>query len=479
VAAIESLKAENAELRRENAELRRENAELRVRVAELEEKLRTSSSNSSKPPSSDPPWVDPMRKKPQAGKRRRRPGGQPGHEGATRELVPPEKVDKLVRCPPPSTCDCGGRVACDHEAPQRLQSIEFPDIRGLVTEFLLFSGVCLRCGRVHLGKLPPGVPPGILGPRAMAVVSVLSGKYHLSKRQVEELLQDLLGIDVSLGTVSKTEERVSDALEQPVQQAKAYVQEQAVVHADETGHKVAGKKAWVWTAVTSLVSVFLIRASRGAESAKELLGAAFAGILVSDRWSAYTWVDAARRQLCWAHLIRDFTKISERGGRSEAIANSVLEYVKEMFTLWHMYHEGKRGRAWLQRKMRSIREEVELLLAQGEVCGHSKTEETCKRILKLKAALWTFVDVPGVEPTNNIAERTIRPYVLWRKASFGTQSERGNLFVERMLTVSATCRQQNRNVLEYVTEAVRAFYHGETIPSLLPDIDAESVPLAA
>jgi transposase len=219
--------------------------------------------------------------------------------------------------------------------------------------------------------------------------------------------------------------------------------------------------------------------SRGAESAKELLGAAFAGILVADRRGAYTWVDAARRQLCWAHLIRDFTKISERGGRSAEIANALLEYVKEMFALWHLYRKGKRGRPWWQRKMRPIRKAVEDLLAQGAVCGHSKTEETCTRILKLKAALWTFVDVPGVEPTNNIAERTIRPYVLWRKASFGTQSERGSLFVERMLTVSATCKQQNRNVLQYVTEAVCAFYQGETIPSLLPDIDAESMPLAA
>jgi transposase len=313
----------------------------------------------------------------------------------------------------------------------------------------------------------------------MAAVSVLSGKYHLSKRQVEELLQDLLGIDVSLGTVSKTEERVSGALEQPVEQAKAHVQEQAVVHADETGHKVAGKRAWVWTAVTSWVSVFLIRTSRGAAIAQELLGVAFAGILVSDRWSGYTWVEAARRQLCWAHLIRDFKKIAERGGRSEKIANAVLEYVEEMFKLWHMYREGKRGRPWLQRKMRRIREEVEYLLAQGAECGHSKTEETCKRILKLKAALWTFVDVPDVEPTNNIAERTIRPYVLWRKASFGTQSERGNLFVERMLTVSATCKQQDRNVLQYVTDAVRAHYRGESAPSLLPDFAAKTVPLAA
>ena len=471
---MQALQAENAALRQENAALRQENAALQTRVAELEEKLRTDSSNSSKPPSSDPPSSDPERKKRTGGKRKRRPGGQPGHEGTTRELLPPEQVDQFVPCPPPARCDCGGRIDCDHEDPQRLQYVELPEVKALVTEFQLLCGVCQRCGRVHLGKLPPGVPPGVLGPRAMAVVAVLSGKYHLSKRQVEELLKDLLGIDIALGTVSNTEERVSAALEQPVEEAKAYVQEQAVVHADETGHKVAGKKAWVWTAVTRFVSVFLIRASRGAEAAKELLGVAFGGILVSDRWSAYTWVDAVRRQLCWAHLIRDFTKISERGGRSEEIGNKILEYVKEMFVLWNMFHEGKRSRRWLQRKMRPVRKKVEDLLAQGAVCGHAKTEKTCKRILKLKAALWTYVDVPGVEPTNNIAERTIRPYVLWRKASFGTQSVRGNLFVERMLTVSATCKQQNRNVLQYVTAAVQAHYRGETVPSLLPQVHAES-----
>jgi hypothetical protein len=357
--------------------------------------------------------------------------------------------------------------------------MELPEVKALVTEYQLFSGVCERCGRVHMGKLPAGAPSGVLGPRAMAVVAVLSGKYHLSKRQVEEILEDLLGVQVSLGTVSKTEERVSEALEQPVEEAKSYVREQAVVHADETGHKVAGKKAWVWTAVTSLVSVFLLSSTRGAQAAMELLGANFGGILVSDRWDAYNWIDAARRQLCWAHLIRDFIKIAERKGRSEKIANAILQYVKEMFALWHRYRAGKLSRAGLQCKMKTVRANVELLLAQGAVCGHAKTQRTCRRILKLKAALWTFVDAPGVEPTNNIAERTIRPYVLWRKASFGTQSDRGNLFVERMLTVSATCRQQNRNVLQYVTAAIRAHLRGDTIPSLLPQAVSDVEALAA
>jgi transposase len=479
ISKIDALQQENAELREANAELRRDNAELRARVEELEEKLRSDSSNSSKPPSSDPPWADPKRQKRTRDKGKRKPGGQPGHEGNTRDLLPPDQVDEFVECHPPEYCSCGGQVACDDEDPQRLQNLELPESKAYVTEFLIFCGFCERCGRLHLGKLPSGAPAGVLGPRAMAVVAILSGKYHLSKRQVEEVLQDLLGIQVSLGTVSNTEARVSAALEQPVEEAKAFVREQAVVYADETGHKVAGKKAWMWTAVTAAVSVFLIRFSRGARAAKELLGATFGGVLVSDRWGAYNWVDATRRQLCWSHLIRDLVKIEARGGRSAEIASAILDYVKEMFVLWHTFQEGKRQRRWLQRQMKVIREEVENLLEQGTVCGHAKTQKTCQRILKLKNALWTYVDVPSVEPTNNSAERTIRPYVLWRKVSFGTQSERGNLFVERMMTVSATCRQQNRNVLEYVTAAVRAYLRGEAVPSLLPQATGESIAVAA
>ena len=308
----------------------------------------------------------------------------------------------------------------------------------------------------------------------MATVSVLSGKYRLSKRQVEELLQDLVGLKISLGTVSKTEDRVSSALSEPVDEATDHVKHQPVVNADETGHKVCNKKAWLWTAVTSLVTVFLIRTSRSAKVAQELLGATFAGILVSDRYSAYAWVDAARRQICWAHLIRDLTKISERNGRSAEIGNAILDYVEEMFKLWHRYKKGNNNRWWLRRKMEPICESIEALLAQGSKCGHPKTEKTCANILALKQALWTFVRLPGVEPTNNASEQAVRPHVLWRKGSFGTQSERGNRFIERMLTVCATCKQQGRHVLSYVTEAVQAHYQGLPVPSLLPQADGHT-----
>lgn len=469
------LMAENEELRKQLAQalmiidvldvLKEENEALKKRVAELEEKLGTDSSNSSKPPSSDPPS---KQKKKRKKKGKRKQGGQPGHEGKTRELLPKEQVDEFVSCPPEQRCDCGGHVAVDEKDAERHQVLELPKIKALVTEFLIYSGVCKKCGKVHRGKLPDGTPTGLLAPRAMAAIAVLSGKYRLSKRSIEELLQDLLGLDVSLGTISATEGRVTDILESPVEEAKEFVQQQDIVHADETSHKEGKKKAWMWVAVTAYVSVFIIRFTRGKEAAKELLGESFGGFLVSDRWGAYNWINTLQRQLCWAHLIRDFTKIKERGSRSEEIGNSLLKYAQEMFHLWHRYVDGRMSRPALQLRMARIRKGIEELLEEGLTCGHAKTERTCKRILNLREALWTFVDVPNVEPTNNIAERTIRAYVLWRKASFGTQSERGTLFVERIMTVSASCKQQGRNVLDFVTEAVQSHLLGKPLPSLIP-----------
>lgn len=472
------LRAENAGLREENVVLREANGRLERRVEELEERLRTDSSNSSKPPSSDGAGKG-DRGRPVRERSGRKRGGQPGHEGKARELLPTEQMDEVVPCRPPETCPCGGSVVVDEEHVERKQQFEVPRIRPRGTEYQIYGGSCEQCGQHHRGALPEGVGPGMLGRRAMAMVAVLSGKFHLSKRDIEEILTDFFGREVSLGTVSDTEERVSEAVAAPVEEARAYVQQQAVVHADETGHKVAGKRSWVWVAVTVAVTVFLVRCSRGAAAAKELLGAAFLGLLVSDRWSAYTWVDALRRQLCWAHLIRDMTKISERAGKAGELGNRLLEFVQKMFHLWHEFRGGTLNRAEFQQAMVPIREAIESLLREGAVCGDAKTQRTCKKILKLRPALWTFVEVEGVEPTNNVAERAIRAYVMWRKASFGTQGDRGNAFVERILTVCATCKQQRRNVLDYVTAAMEAYLRGRPGPSLLPEIGGTELAEAA
>lgn len=443
---------------------RGEVAALRKRVEELEERLRTDSHNSSKPPSSDPP----QRPSPQKPSGARKRGAQPGHQGASRPLVPDDQVDEVIHRKPPQRCECGGHVGLDRRPPQRLQIFEIPALNVSVTEYRLWAGVCEACGRLYRGALPPGVPDGVLGARAMAIVALLSGKFHLSKRNVEEILADVFGLAIGLGTVSRTEARVAAALEEPVEEARQFVQHQPVAHMDETGWEQGGKRRWLWTVVTSAVAFFAIRASRGAKVAVELLGEAFGGILVSDRWSAYNWLGAARRQVCWAHLKRDFAKIAERAGASAGIGTRLLECTRTIFGLWRKVRDGPLSRPAFQEAVRPLRQQVEALLAQGAQCGHGKTRRTCERILKLRAALWTFVEVPGVEPTNNAAERAVRPGVLWRKRSFGTQSERGNRFVEAMLTVSTTCRLQARNVLEYLVLVIDAALSQHPAPSLTP-----------
>jgi transposase len=450
------------------AEAQEQLAALAHRLEELEERLRTDSHNSSKPPSSDPPSSPGARVSEGKPRGERKPGGQPGHEGKSRPLVPPEKLARAVDCRPPARCPCGGAVESTPGEPQRHQVWDIPPQNPHVTEYRLWPGACVECGQSYLGTLPPGVPAGLLGPRAMAIVALFSGKFHLSKRNIEEVLEDLFGLPLGLGTISNTEARVEAALEKPVEEAKAFVQAQAVVHMDETGWNQGGQKRWMWTALTAAVAVFAIRASRGAAVVAELLGGAFRGVLVSDRWSAYAWLDAARRQLCWSHLKRDFTRIAQRAGASAAIGTQLLDVTRAIFGLWHNSRDGPLSRAALQDALRPLRQRVEALLDEGTRCGHAKTQRTCQRILKLAGALWTFAEVPGVEPTNNAAERAIRPAVWWRQASFGTHSEHGNRFVESLLTVSTTCRLQTRNVLDYLVQAIEAHLSDQPSPSLIP-----------
>jgi transposase len=242
-----------------------------------------------------------------------------------------------------------------------------------------------------------------------------------------------------------------------------------VAHLDETRWRQGNKRAWLWVAVTSVVTVFVVRLSRGAEVARELLGEACSSILVTDRYSAYNWYPVRWRQVCWAHLLRDFEAMRGRGGLSQTLGDALLAQAHQMFRWWHRVRDGTLKRSSFRSAMTPLRQEVERLLAAGSRCGVPKTAGTCQDILKRREALWTFVQVDGVEPTNNTAERAIRPGVLWRKGSFGTQSAAGSRFVESMMTVVATLKQQKRNVLEYLTAACAAALRGEAAPSLLPE----------
>jgi len=434
--------------------------ELCKRVEELEEQRKTNSRNSSKPPSTDK-----VSSKKQ-GKSDKKAGGQPGHTGKGRTHFTPEQIESTHQCYPDKQCVCGGEVKTTR-LNARHQSIDIPEIKLVITEYQLYAGACQKCGKQHEATLPSGVGAKLVGPRLLALIGTLTGGYRLSKRLVQGLLQDLYRIEISVGTISQSEEIISAALDTIVQEAHAHIQQAKVVHSDETGHKEKGKKQWMWVAIAGMVSVFMARASRSTAIAKELLGEAFAGILVSDRYSAYTWVDAVRRQLCWAHLLRDFTKISERSGTAGQIGDQLLAHAKRMFRYWHQVRDGTLSRKAFIGCMIFVQAEVEATLRRGIVCGNSKTANTCKRLLKDKAALWTFIHTPGVEPTNNLAERTIRSYVIWRKTSFGTQSKRGSLYMERMMTTVGSCKLQGRNILEFITQAVRAHAGNGFTPSLV------------
>jgi transposase len=385
-----------------------------------------------------------------------------------------EEVDEVVVLKPDQCRGCHAPLLGDDPSPFRHQVIELPPIKPVVTEYQWHQLVCAVCGEVSRAPWPKGVPSGTYGPRVQATVALYTGSYRLSKRTTQQMMDEVFGVPMSVGTISPLEQATTAAVAVPVEEARSYVHEQAVAHLDETSWRQGGKRAWLWVAVTSFVTVFLVRMSRGGHVARELLGEAFSGILVTDRYSAYNWYPVRWRQVCWAHLLRDFEAMRDRGGCSEEIGDALLTQAHQMFTWWHRVRDGTLKRSSFRSAMTPLRREVERLLEAGSRCGVPKTEGTCQDILKRREALWTFVQVEGVEPTNNTAERAIRPGVLWRKGSFGTQSAEGSRFVESMMTVVTTLKQQQRHVLEYLTAACEAALRGEAAPSLLPESDQKS-----
>lgn len=462
-----ALTEEVARLRWDNAQLREENIRLKARVAELEERWGQNSQNSSNPPSTDPPSTPDRPPRSGSG---RSPGGQPGHPGHKRELAPPERVKETIPLKPVQCRGCGAALSDEDPDPYRHQVTAIPKIEPLITEYQLHTLTCAHCQALTRATLPEGVPAGAFAPRTVAIVSLLTGFYHLSRRQAAAAMGDLFGVKMSLGAVISCERATSAALQTPVAEAQAYVKKQPVKNADETSwyEGVHRKKVWLWVACTQMITVFLIRASRGTQIAKDLLGDAF-GVLVTDRWCAYTWWPLRWRQLCWAHLKRHFQAFAEAGGKAGHIGRALLQEEKRLFEWWHRVRDGTLQRSTFRAYVAPLKARVEALLRQGSRCGHGKTEGTCRALLKLAPAMWTFVRLEGVSPTNNAAERALRPGVLWRKICYGTHSAAGSRFVESMMTVACTLKQQGRNVVDYVTHSVESALRGEHPQSLLPN----------
>jgi transposase len=303
-----------------------------------------------------------------------------------------------------------------------------------------------------------------------SLLALASGVYRMSKRVVQSFCSDVLGTELCLGEVAALEQATAAALDAPVSEARESVKQQLAAGMDETGWHEAKRRAWLWVTVTASVTVFCIRLSRGAQVAQEMLGKLFTGVLTSDRWSAYNWVPLRLRQICWAHLRREFQAMIDRAGKGARIGRCLLGHSDVLFSWWHRVRDGTLARStFRQYVMRLLRPAFQEDLAAGARCACPKTAATCRELQKVETALWTFVRREGVEPTNNAGERTLRHPVMWRKTSYGTDSRRGSHFVENILTVVATCRQQGRNVLEYLTRCCTAANAGKPPPSLLPN----------
>jgi transposase len=452
--------------------------QLQARVQELEARLGQNSSNSSRPPSSDPPGAPP---RPSAGRTGRRRGGQPGHAPHQRALLPPEQVEQRVAHWPTHCRRCQAPLApVAAGEPVRHQVTDLPPVRAVVTEHQLQHVRCRACGTTTCAVLPADVPAGAFGPRLQATVAVLAGRYRLSRREVVGVCTDVLGAPLAVGSVDRLCQATAAALAGPVAALQAAVQQAAHAHADETSWREAGQRCWLWVVVTPLATVFTLAPSRGSGVIKELLGERFAGYLISDRWSAYTWVDPTRRQVCWAHLKRDFQKLVDYGGPGRVIGRDALRLLGGLFGAWADLRADPAQRPRFVRRARQYQWRLRRVLETGQQCGCDKTANVCTALLKLWPALWTFVTVPGIEPTNNAAEQAIRPAVLWRKGSFGTQSAGGARFVTRLLSVAATCRQQDRSLLAYLTAVCTAAQVGHPIPSLLtaPPLALPNAPIA-
>ncbi len=455
--------------------------ESKIKTDELQEKVNCNSENSHRPPSTDLNKA-PVEKKKKRKKRTR--GGQKGHKGHSRVLYPTSECS-LVRDHIPQICSgCGEELSGLDRTPYRHQVVDIPPIELKIEEHRLHQLSCHHCGEKTRAQLPSDVEKSGYSATVVALVSVMSGVYRHSHRMIENAMSDFFGVKMSLGTVNRMRKEASAALSSMVDEAKCYIQSAENVCADETGFQQGNsdgknpekKKAWLWVAVTSLISFFQVTLSRSTESAMDLLGENFGGFLSSDRYASYNWVDINRRQLCWAHLKRDFLKISERSGVSRQIGRDLLAQEKKLFRLWRKVRDGTLERNIFQSKVRKIRCRLMEIISEGasyeikakEKTPLSKTVRTCRQLMKVEPALWLFVEVEGLEPTNNAAERKIRPAVLWKRTSFGSQSEEGSIFMARILTVVTSLRSQNRNVLKFMVEAIKASRQGSCPPSLLP-----------
>lgn len=466
-AAIAAKDVRILELEQQVAMLMAQVAALTKQVAELTEKLGQNSRNSHLPPSSDPPGRASKAGGDKRSRSERKRGGQPGHRGTRRGLVPVEQVDELVDLFPAECENCWvGLLETPDANAKRHQVVEVPPIQPHIQEIRQHAVTCAGCGhRTRAAYDPDLIPASPFGPRLASIAALLTGVYHVSRRRAAKLLSDLLGVQISLGALSAVEARVSEAVKPAVDEAWARVEGAAVKHTDGTSWLKAGSLLALWTIATTAVTVFKI-VTDGSRATLQPLFGALRGILVSDRATALAFWAMERRQICWAHLLRKAVSFSERDGPSAAFGRDLLNYIGILFEYWHAYKAGSLDRATFRAWMGPVRTQVEALLEGAVAANIDRLSGSCANILEHRLALWTFVDHDGVDPTNNHAERELRAFVLWRRKSFGAQSDRGNRFAERLMTVAHTARKQGKDVLGFLTDCYQSHAAATRAPSL-------------
>jgi transposase len=444
-------------------------AVLEARILALEGQMRDLLDQRKPPPAPRDPSPQPPApaKKPS----HRKPGGQPGHPPHLKVRVPAERLNKVIPFIPERCEKCRAPLpptaGPEDPAPSWHQVAELPPLAARIIEYQGHYRTCPCCGEVNHAPIPADLRAHSVGPRLTAALSYLAGSQGVSMRGNEEIMAEMFDAPVALGTVANLEQEVSTALAPSHQEAVAAIVAAPVKHLDETGWKQAGKKRWLWVAATATVVAFAIHSRRNLAALRRLVGEAMLGILCSDRWCVYDQWPVLRRQLCWAHLKRNWEKQAERGGQAARICGLCLDVQRRVFELWHLFRGGGCTRAELDERIFPLLLELREVLLAGRRSRDRILARFCRRILEVYSALWTFVSTEGVEPTNNHAERVQRRAVLWRRRSFGCHSANGCRFVERILTVVQTLRLQKRPVLEFLHETVRAHRAGLPTPRLV------------
>lgn len=475
---LERLRRENERLRQELDERAKQVADQAKQIDDLKRQLALRQQNStitSKPPSSDG-LAGRQRERGRRVKRRRKPGGQPGHQGRHRELVPVERVDTIVDLAPEACRQCARRLHARHsvEAPRRHQVTELPPIAAHITEFRCHRRQCPDCGTITLAPLPDE-HANQFGPQLTALIAYLTVVCRMPRLVVQRFLAGALQIPISLGSTQNAWEETSGAVAAPYAELEAALRHEAVLNIDETGHRTNGAKRWLWTFVARTFVVYRIAASRGSDVLRNILGETFAGILGSDRLPAYLKYVVGQRQFCWAHVTRNLLSALDLATTPAAtrFCREALALDRRLFRLWHRFRgdPDARGapltRAELIAKALPIEKRLFALGERHLNAVNADVRNLAHAFFVHNPHFFTFVHEEGVEPTNNSAERALRTAVQWRKIMFGTRSDQGERAVERLLTVVRTCQLQQFNALAYLTAAVAAHRRRQPVASLL------------